>query len=422
MALSIDEPIDSGSVDVASSTVDDGASLITIQPRLSWFNSTAERAIWWWFYFTISGATGRQPTIDLLDANSTDHFNGTPDNLCRQACWAYDLNGPWYDFSSVTYPTSPDRIRLAHNEAFTEDVVHVAHYPVYTWARAEAAVATWALSPYVSNTTSSNSSLVIFQQPSRVSGSRAGNRTCPAANLYGFEITDTSVVASKNRIVVVGGNHPAEPNGSWAIEAFVDLLLSSDPRADFLRQKCVFYIYPFVNPQGRYAGMYRDAPDSIGSDHNRIWNTTGTSECIDQIKAAIVADTGGSVHGFIDMHCHNHDYGDDTNRRDLAIGTDSEYEHEAFQRLIRSYDGAWKFRTRSGLTLTGASALWVESTLDVSNSLKVSFFTENGSAATYGWDDYKLYGKRLVYTLADCVERGVFPVSGTDTSGRVYFS
>lgn len=408
MALAVAEPSDSGSIDLASSSVDDAGSLITVQPRKTWSTS------WWWYYAIISGASGRTPTIDVL---SVDRFNATISTVTRLGCWAYDVAGPWYDFSSVSLLSSPERVRLAHSSAWTQDTVHLAYYPVYTQAMCAADLAAWAASPHVSATASSAASgdLSFYGLTARSNGAAGGGRTCPATKIYGFKATSGNLPI-KNRAVISSGLHPNENAGAHAFRAFLTLLLSDDAKAAYLRERWEFYVYPCLNPQGVYGGLFRSFPDALASDANRIWNTTGTSGSVDAIKSAIVADTGGTVDVAFDLHCYPHDYGQGTNYHNLALIADTDTPGASWLPLVTSYDGRIKYRTNSGLS--GLYTYWARDTLSPS----IVYAAESGSASSLDLAGYQRHGRHLLYALADATERNQFTVGGLNTTGRVYFA
>lgn len=410
MALSLAEPEDAGSIDLSASSVNDGTGVVTVQPRKTWDSR------WWWYYFTLAGVDGLTPTIDILSADCLN--GGAPDPLCRFGFWAYDVDGPWYDFASMTFPSAPARIRFVHSAPFTQDVVHVAHYPVRTRAHVYDQIATWLASPHVTPTATSASSgdHSIYTQPEQSSGVIGdGARTCPASKIHAFTITEGSASA-KNVAVITNGVHPGEIHAEWAMVAFIDLLLSDDPRAAFVRQHWRVLVYPHVNPQARYGGLYRDAPDSKGTDHNRLWATPDVNPTVDAIKAAIVADTGGMADAVLDFHGYMHDYGQSTNRRDLAIVADTDVIDPHWKRLVNHYDPNWKYRTFSGFT--GLYTYWARDTLGP----VFAYAAEAGSLGSYGLAEYKRMGRRQLYALADATERGVFSVTAIDQAGRVYFT
>lgn len=64
--------------------------------------------------------------------------------------------------------------------------------------------------------------------------------------------------------------HPGESATSFAMQGFLELLLSSHPIALILRQNFVFKVLPMVNPDGVFLGNNRC--NLIGQDLNRVWN------------------------------------------------------------------------------------------------------------------------------------------------------
>jgi len=141
--------------------------------------------------------------------------------------------------------------------------------------------------------------------------------------IYGYQITDPRPDGPKVKIILAVGNHATEFTGNWVLEGMVNFVAGSDPRAIYLRSKAVFYVYPDVNPEGRYQAVHRinlkAAPDPNAgtnmrkrgnpelyaageADHNRVWTTRGKFSTVDMITAAMRKDTGGHADYLWDMH------------------------------------------------------------------------------------------------------------------------
>jgi hypothetical protein len=153
-------------------------------------------------------------------------------------------------------------------------------------------------SPYVMPTLSSNPNLVI--------GPSLGwdDPSIPQHDFYGYKITDSSTGGPKQKVVMISGNHNTEWSGGWSLQGALDFYVSDDPQADFLRKNTELYVYPMVNPDGRYTLAGRSNPELRAMDlfdHNRVWNLTGIST-IDILTAAMIADTGGAVDYYFDFH------------------------------------------------------------------------------------------------------------------------
>jgi len=149
-------------------------------------------------------------------------------------------------------------------------------------------------SPFVSPTLSASTDLIL--------GQTAGGR-----DLYGYKITDTSVLTPKTKVVLTAGDHNVETTGNFALQGMLDFLLSSDTEAVALRELAEFYVYPLVNPDGRATGTGRGNPEmtaeGFGIDHNRVWDRGGEGlSTIDTLTAAMQNDTGGDVDYLFNFH------------------------------------------------------------------------------------------------------------------------
>jgi len=73
----------------------------------------------------------------------------------------------------------------------------------------------------------------------------------------------------KEGVVLTARIHPGESISSWIMKGIIDFLISSDPKANELRDKFVFKIVPMLNPDGVINGNYRCS--LVGCDLNRRW-------------------------------------------------------------------------------------------------------------------------------------------------------
>jgi len=192
----------------------------------------------------------------------------------------------------------------------------------YNTDRTEQHTITMSSSPYVTKTPSGNSALALGGTPAEIEdfviGTTPGNTNpsydlSPPHNIYAYKITDPCTSGPKKKAMIATGNHNTETAGSWAFQGMVDFLVSADPEADWLRQHVEFYIYPLVNPDGRYTATGRGSPEQeaegFGTDHNRVWHTCGQGlSTIDALTVAMRADTCNDVDFAFDYHGGGSDF------------------------------------------------------------------------------------------------------------------
>jgi hypothetical protein len=81
---------------------------------------------------------------------------------------------------------------------------------------------------------------------------------------------------SKNRILIIGRQHPPEVTGQYALSAFVEQLASSSPLAKKFKDKFLIYVVPLMNPDGVNEGFWRN--NAGGIDLNRDWSAFHQAE------------------------------------------------------------------------------------------------------------------------------------------------
>lgn len=116
---------------------------------------------------------------------------------------------------------------------------------------------------------------------------RALCRSLAGNIVYVLTITAPSGGAAKRAVVLSARVHPGESGGSWAMQGFLDFILSAAPDAQLLRQLFVFKVVPMLNPDGVVVGNSRCS--LAGRDPNRAYRTgsRGSFPAIWHLRAVV---------------------------------------------------------------------------------------------------------------------------------------
>ena len=289
--ISLTQDFDSGSLNVAASTV--AGNTVNLVGRNTWSVYPSDYR---WVYFNASGVSGQTPTFNI---SSSDYLDGSFALQGHRYVYSYDQQN-WNFFDNGT--VSGGTYTFGNNGAFTQDDVYVAFGLPYEVWRTQQHTSSVAASPFTHATVSGNGGYVIGQSAGGVDDV---GRIVPPQDLLAYQVTDAGFAptgGAKRKIVLAAGNHSGENASNYVMEGLVDFLLSDDPRAAGLRRSAEFYVYPQVNPDGRYGGYYRSNPENPDADHNRYWNNPAGFTDISQLRDAMVTDTGGDVDMLFDFH------------------------------------------------------------------------------------------------------------------------
>jgi len=218
--------------------------------------------------------------------------------------------------------------------------------PDYTLADTDALMNFLTATPWAQTTSSGDANYIVNQTLGSVAGQSQGlygtinNATQPIPSLpqYGLLLTDAAVTGPKAKVVVIGGTHAREQSGSHLLDGFLRKLVDGSSEMTTLLGAAEFYVYPQINPEGRYAynlannpySVQQDAPATIDVDLNRIWNNTADHPQVAAIQSAMQADTGGDVDFFFDFHARSFDAtelaarGENVKELWVAPGTENE--------------------------------------------------------------------------------------------------
>ena len=107
---------------------------------------------------------------------------------------------------------------------------------------------------------------------------------------------------SKNNILIISRQHPPEVTGYFAMQAFVDRLLSGARLAKDFRKDWAVFVMPLMNPDGVDNGHWRH--NAGGIDLNRDWTAFNQpeSKAVSEFLKRREKATGGRFYFGIDFH------------------------------------------------------------------------------------------------------------------------
>ncbi len=186
-----------------------------------------------WFYFRMIGVKNKKIGVTVTTS---------------------DVDRPMYSYDNKNF------VRFTKEEApyvdyfekkYECDTVYIAYYTPYTFSYLQSRILQWRQSPYVTS----------------VDTIGYGKKGLPLQDIV---ITDPFVPSSqKLQVWIHARTHPGETPGSFHFDGIVQTLLSDDPVIEYYRQKVVFHLIPFVNPEGVYYGFSRTNTDYV--DLERQW-------------------------------------------------------------------------------------------------------------------------------------------------------
>jgi len=192
-----------------------------------------------WFYFRLSGAAGQDCVMTIENAKNAA-FEGGWEGY--NACASYD-RAIWF-----RVPTSYENGELVIEHTPAYNSVYYAYFAPYSMERHADFIAE-------------------MQLHSDVSVSVLG-QTLDGQDLDLLTIGTPG--EGKKVMWLDGRQHPGEIMASWWMEGFLRRLMDDDdPSARVLREKCVFYVVPNMNPDGSKRGHLRT--NACGANLNREW-------------------------------------------------------------------------------------------------------------------------------------------------------
>ncbi len=184
-----------------------------------------------WYHFRMEGVKDKQIFINFKNS---------------------EVIRPFFSYDGINYQRfgeTENVFRGTINKIFTRDTVYISHFVPYTYARHREKLDEWKELEYVNH---------------KVIG-----ESTQGLPIEMITVTDNSVPdTQKRRVWIHGRSHPSENPSSWHLEAMIDQITSDSPYGRALRQNAVFYIVPFINPDGVIGGYSRSTSTGVNIEIN----------------------------------------------------------------------------------------------------------------------------------------------------------
>lgn len=349
----------------------------------------------WGYYFAVV-ANGLGASRQLYLTNSAKAAGVIRGDM-HLACWSPDPHSDeWY---SIPYQATVDGQLTFASRLPNLDRFALSRTPAYTVTRVYRKTEEYRQHPLVLTTPSApDGNYGVQTSPLDWRGQPVPDLPLPA-----YRIGD-GVSTGKNIVVLTAGNHPYECHADYNLEGSIDFLLSDDPIAVSIRQWCDIFVYPTVNPAGRWAGYCRSNAELKAAgldDHNRLWNS-GSRSTHNQAKAAFQADFGGQLDVLIDYHTFLFD---ETSAL-RGIWAPNEVSNAAFMERYGAREPD-EFNNRFAGSISPARSL--PEYAIAAMGATVSVHSEEGALASRNVSEYRATGRALMLALYDMINDGLLP-------------
>ena len=232
-------------------------------------NKDNESDFYQWFYFRLSGAKNTDCVLRIENASGAAYEGGWENYQARAS---YD-RVVWF-----LVPTRYENGELIIEHTPVHNSVYYAYFAPYSMERHADLIAEVQSHPEVELS---------------VLGETLDGQDMDLVQIG----KDTPV---KKKIWVIARQHPGEIMAEWWMEGFLTRLLDDDdPTARVLREKCVFYVVPNMNPDGSRRGHLRT--NACGANLNREWGIA-TMERSPEVSLVMAKMATTGVDFNLDVH------------------------------------------------------------------------------------------------------------------------
>ncbi|MFT5135255.1 MAG: murein tripeptide amidase MpaA [Arenicella sp.] len=257
----ISDKFDAGNIDVIDASNPQNIQLAIAKDNASEFLQ--------WFYFRLEGEVGQVCTINIVNAAQSSYPDGWPD---YNVCTSWDRQDWFRTPSDYQDGVLSFEIELQQNAVYFSYFApysHERHLDLLAWSQEDARVKHETL------------------------GQTIDGRAMSLLRICGVD-------EPKQKMWIIGRQHPGETMAEWFVEGFLHALLDDDnPLARKLLQTTAFYLVPNMNPDGSARGNLRT--NAAGANLNREWQTPSmeTSPEVYLVRERMMLE-GGDM--FLDIH------------------------------------------------------------------------------------------------------------------------
>ncbi len=299
--LHISSAFDSGAIEVVS--LSDAAD-IQLNIRRDNASEFAQ-----WFHFSLQGAANQAITLRFLNAGQSAFPGGWNDyRICasedRQHWYRIDTQ---FDGKVMSVSLTPGA-----------QLMYFAYFEPYSHERHLDLIASGAASGFV--------------EVQHLGQSLDGR------DMTLLRVTDAASsipLAQRRKVWLIARQHPGETMAEWFAEGFLERLLDADDAAArVLRQQCVFYVVPNMNPDGAVRGNLRT--NAGGANLNREWLAPALQKSpeVHWVREKMMA-TGVDL--FLDAH------GDEDLACNFVVGTEGVAGYGArMENLENAFKASWQ--------------------------------------------------------------------------------
>ena len=272
--LHISSAFDSGAIEVVS--LGDAADIQLNIRR----DTAAEFAQW--FHFSLQGAAHQAVTLRFLNAGQSAFAGGWND---YRMCVSEDRQN-WYRAD-----TEFDGQVMSVSLTPGANLMYFAYFEPYSHERHLDLIGSAAASDFVEV--------------------QHLGETLDGRDMTLLRVTDAASsipLAQRRKVWLIARQHPGETMAQWFAEGFLERLLDDDDApARVLRQHCVFYIVPNMNPDGAVRGNLRT--NAVGANLNREWAAPSVQKspevhCVRQKMLDVGVDLFLDAHGDEELACN----------------------------------------------------------------------------------------------------------------------
>jgi murein tripeptide amidase MpaA len=257
MSIQITSAFDSGNIIVTA--IDGNTATLEIR-------KDKDSDFYQWFHFRVSGAKGRQITLNITNCAGSAYPGGWENYSARFSDDRIDWRCAQTSYANGT-------LTITHTPA--QDAVWFAYFAPYSMERHHDLISRIAAAPGVE--------LV-----------QLGH------TLDGQPMDCLQIGTGEKQVWLYARQHPGESMAEWWMEGALELLTDpTDPVAQTLREKATLHIVPNMNPDGSARGHLRT--NAVGVNLNREWAEPSLERSPEVLCVRDAMDKTG-VHWAMDVH------------------------------------------------------------------------------------------------------------------------